>query len=389
MKAFKRVLLLFLLISSAAAVSGCWNSRELNSISIILGVGIDKTEDGLIDVTTQIAKTVASGAKKEGDSKEKAYVNLNLTGDTLFDIFRNYTHQNERKLFFPQNQEIIFGSDLAKDGVFPYVDFFARDHECRMDVFVLVSKTTANEILNVEPMLEKTIAVELNALIEVQKTATSYSQQIELMEFVQKIQSKTTSALATLVDTRIEKDGHQVLNLIGMAVFKEDQMVGELNAEETRGWSWVANKVKGALIDVDSDKGKATIEVKKAAAKTKVTITEENQLVVDIKVTQQGTIGEMVGFTDMEMLQIVEHLEKGTAEKIKQEIEASLAKARKLNADYFGFADMFEKKYAKEFVTFKEYWDQDFRNVQVNITVESKITGTGRITTLNNLKKGE
>lgn len=376
--------LLFLMIIIS---SGCWNSRELNGFSIVLATGVDKSkEEGQVDLTVQIAKTGSSSSKKSSSSEEKSYLNLKLTGDSIFTIFRDFSQVNDRDLFIAQNQEIIFGQDLAKQGLIPYVDFFARDHEARMDTFVMVSTTTANEILNLDPTMEKTIAVELNAMIELQKNQTSYSQQVELMEFIQKIESKTTSALATLVSTK-EQEGKKVLFLEGMAVFKKDKMVGNLNKEETRGYSWITNKIKGGLLDIETEKGNATLEIKSAKCKTNVEITKENKLKVELTINETGTIGELSGFKGLKVTEIVELLEKEGAKAIENEVQASISKAKELNADYFGFAEMFIKKYAKKFDDFKKYWDQDFQQVEVSVKVETTILGSGRISDLNLLTK--
>ncbi len=390
-KCFKKTIKIALILISIVFVSGCWNSRELNTLSIVLGIGIDQSQEaGKIDLTVQTAKTSSSKSKKDSmpsassSGDNEAYQNLKLTCDTVFNGFREFTHQNSRKLFIPQNQVIIFGEDLAKEGIEPYVDFLSRDHETRMDVYVLVAENTADEILNIEPSLEKMPAVELKRLIEAQ-SATSHSIGIELIELVEKIESDTTAALATLV-SKSENEGTEKMYVSGMAVFKKDKMVGTLSDVETRGYLWVSNKIKSGILEIKIDEGTACLEIKKSKCKMKIEMTDDKKLKIELTVSEEGTIGELSGFKDLELIDIIEILKKEGAKVIEDEIYASIDKAKILNADYFGFGDMFNKKYSKKFETFKDDWDEEFRNIEVSVKVETKITGSGMILDLNLMK---
>lgn len=391
-KYFNKSIRIALILICVLFMSGCWNSRELNTLSIVLGIGIDQSqEEGKIDLTVQTAKTSSSRTKKDSTSsasssgENESYLNLKLACDTVFNGFREFTHQNSRKLFIPQNQVIIFGNDLAKEGVKSYVDFLSRDHETRMDVFVLVAENTADEILNIEPSLEKMPAVELKRLIEAQ-AATSHSIGIELFDFVEKIESNTTAALATFV-SKCEDEEIEKMYVSGMAVFKKDKMVGTLSDVETRGYLWVSNKIKSGIVEIKTDEGTACLEIKKSNCKTKLEITDDKKLKIELKISEEGTVGELSGFTDSKMDDIIEILKNEGAKVIENEIYASLEKAKKLNADFFGFADMFNKKYSKKFDEFKDNWDEEFNNIEVSVKVETKITGTGRILNLDLLNK--
>ena len=49
-----KIIICFLAV---ALLSGCWNSRELNELGIVVGVGIDKGEaDNSVKITAQVVK---------------------------------------------------------------------------------------------------------------------------------------------------------------------------------------------------------------------------------------------------------------------------------------------------------------------------------------------
>jgi Ger(x)C family germination protein len=172
-----------------------------------------------------------------------------------------------------------------------------------------------------------------------------------------------------------------------MAVFKKDKMVGTLNQSETRGYLCVSNLIKDGVIDIDADNGKACLEFLKTKCKTNVEISDEGKLKVNLTVTQDSTIGELDGFEGLEMEDIINKLETEGAEAIKNEINASIDHAKKLNADYFGFNEAFEKKYGNKWKEYKDKWDRLFPELEINVNVKVTIKGSGRITVLDMLKE--
>lgn len=62
----KKIAIIILAIFIANLTSGCWSRRELNELAIVLGTGVDLTDDGKIRLTLQIAKAAAFGGAGEG-----------------------------------------------------------------------------------------------------------------------------------------------------------------------------------------------------------------------------------------------------------------------------------------------------------------------------------
>lgn len=74
---------------------------------------------------------------------------LEVEGESIFDVFRNAISVNSHKLFWPYAEVVIFSQEVAREGVADIVDFFCRDPEPRMSLYLLVSESeTAREILD-------------------------------------------------------------------------------------------------------------------------------------------------------------------------------------------------------------------------------------------------
>lgn len=377
-KLLKTAICILLIMS----LSGCWNRRELDTLGVVMGVGVDKSvEYGKIKITTQLVKPgEIKSHSKEGVSSSQAFWNVTGTGDTIFSTIRDITNKSSRKLFFPHNQFIIFGRLIAEDGIQKYIDFFERDPETRMNVWVLISQDTALKVLDVKSELEKLPANNISKLIKNEAAATSQTRAVKLRELVVSLMSKTTAP--TIPFIKISSDGDkEVATISGTAVFKRDKLVGTLNKREGRGLLWVLGDVKSGIIEVeDSNYDKVSLETVRASRKIIPKI-DNDKITIKVNIFEEGNIGEQSGPKNLAKLSEVAYLEKKKAEVIRDEVMAALKKAQELDADIFGFGEAVHKKYPKQWKNLEDNWDEIFKNLQVEVAVDAKLRLMGRIIT--------
>lgn len=360
--------------------TGCWNRRELPTLAIVMGVGMDKFEDEEVNdklqLTVQVVKSGEMKAGDKGGGNTDAFWNVKNTGDSIFGTIRDFTHQSSRKLYWPHNKVIIFGRSLAEDGISEYLDFFVRDQETRLGVWMLVADEQAGDIFEVKPKLEKMPAINLANLLEAQ-AATSQTAAIKLDDFVTRLISKTTAPFASFV--KISGQGSEKsLHVTGTAVFKEDKLIGELNKTETRGLLWVIDDVKSGIIDVEcpEDDGKISLEIIRAQSKITPRISED-KVHIEVKIKEEGNIGSQSCSDNLQLPEAVAKLEAENNTIIESEVRAALSKAQKLNADIFGFGDAVHQKFPKEWKELESNWDEIFPDLDVTVTVEGKIRRSG------------
>jgi len=360
--------------------TGCWNRRELPDLAIVVGVGLDKVEDeevtDKLELTAQIVKTSEMKSGNKGGGNSEAYWNAKNTGNSIFATIRGFTHQASRKLYWPHNQVIIFGRDLAKKGIQEYLDFFVRDQETRLGVWILVADDKASEILEVRPSLEKTPAISLDHLLEAQ-VATSQTSAIKLNEFVNRLLSKTTAPIAAMV--KISSQGSEKSLLVtGTAVFKADKLIGELNITETLGLLWIINEVKSGIIDVEcpESNGKVSLEIIRAKSKVTPEIIE-NKVHFKVEIEEESNIGSQSCSDNLEHLDAIEKLEEAQIAAIESEVRAALSKAKRLNADVFGFGDILHQKLPSEWKEMESMWDEVFPTIEVEVSVDTNVRRSG------------
>jgi len=369
------ILISYLLIS--LVVVGCWSRRELEDLAIVAGVALDKAEKpDEIQLTVQVIKSAQMGSQAaQGGGGGKAVWNIKKTGNTVFDIIRRFTFESSRKLYFSHNQLIIYSQDLAKEGIEKYNDFFLRDPELRRNAWYLISKDQASKILEAKSELEKVPALEIAELMMVAK-ATSFVFPVDVQEFTERLMSKTTEPVLPIIE--INKEKHP--ELTGTAVFKNEQMVGELTKEETRGLLWVLGKVQSGIIKVncpDSQK-KISLEITDASSKIIPEI-KDNKLQVKVIIKEEANLGEQACYKDLTQSKNWQSLENRQAQLIRREILAAFAKAQKFNSDFFGFAKAFHKKYPDLWKDIEDKWDQYFPSIELIVDVKAELRATGMI----------
>ncbi|MCR4431601.1 MAG: Ger(x)C family spore germination protein [Tepidanaerobacteraceae bacterium] len=377
----KNLILLCIILAVLLNSSGCWNQRELNTIAIAAGIGIDVEKSGThkkIKLTAQIvrpARLSASSGEQKGGSSSQVLV-LDSTGDTVFDAVRNFTMLSSRKLFFPHNQVIVIGEEAARDGVRPLLDFFVRDHENRGRVWLLVCRGKAGDILRAKAGQEEIPALGI-AQLEEAGAAASRTRPMRLHEFVNNLLSKTTSPAVSNIEL-VKQEDKKAVKLSGSAFFKDGKLAGFLDETESRGLLWVEGKVKSGIIAVSSpDSGeKLSLEIIRATSKV-IPHLKDGSVSVDVVIKEEGNLGdEMCGYdiTSPVKLSIIE---KRQSEVIKKEVEAAIKKARECKADIFGFGEAVQKKYPVEWKSMERDWQEIFPEIEIKVAIQAKIRRVG------------
>lgn len=364
-------------------LSGCWGVRELNALSLVLGIGIDvkPEQPDKVFMTAQIVKPgelkkSSSGGDGQG-MQTKAYWNLQSSGETIFDAIREYTHDTNNKLYIAHNEVIIFGKDAAASGVQKYLDFFMRAQETRPTTQIVVSTSTAADVLDVMPELDKLPAVNAAKLVKAQGF-TSQSEEVTLQDFINFLLSKTDCAVAPMVMVT-DNGGKKTLAVRGLAVFKEDRMVGELTDSEARGLMWVNGLVKTGVIDVPYLSGIASFEIKKATSTVKPEI-RDGIIIMKIDIKEEGSMVAQTCIQNLETVAEMSILENMEQASIQREIQATVDKAKQMNTDIFGFGEIIHKSNNADWHQMESQWDKIFPAIQVEINVKCKIRSAGNIT---------
>ncbi|MGE4274369.1 MAG: Ger(x)C family spore germination protein [Desulfitobacterium sp.] len=367
------------------SLPGCWDKREIDTLSISHAMGIDLLEDGQIQVSLQMAKPMAmkgtsqNGGNRGGDKKTSWITTT--TGRTLFEALRNGRDRISRKSFFGRNKIIIISEEAAQSGISPLLDLMIRRPELRELSFIFIAKGKALDILKADSEQEKDPAQALENLAEA-TGLTSKATKTTLLDVMKCLASETTDPFVSgleLVELPDSKEKKKIAKLSETAVFKGDKLVGWFNAKETRGLLWIIGEVESGIIVMnspDDESKKVSLEIIKATSKLEANIMDGTPTMT-VQVEEVSNIGEQMSSVNLATPEYFSELENRQAEAIKEEINAALHKAQTLGIDVFKFGVEFHRKFPQEYQELKENWEKEFKEMTVNIEVKAKLNASG------------
>lgn len=374
---------------------GCWSRREVETLAIASGVGVDRAEvDGKKQYrfTVQVVKPglLAAGeaaAGGGGAGGQKPYLVASTMGDTIWEAERNLATQTSRKLFISHTEVVVIGEELAREGIQPVLDFIQRKHDFRLTTRLMVAMAPADTTLMAAAGLEQVTARAISDMADNTRRA-SFSFRLTAREAIAMFQSSGTAAvLPRLMHIPYGHQGpprgSEGLRLNGAAVFKKDKMAGWLSPEETRGWMWVTRRVVSGIVPIPvpgkPGEDRISTEITRATSHIIPSI-QDGRLVITVRIYEEGAIGEIpVPGLDPGKPEVVREMERSLAEAIRGEALAALRKAQEeYRADIFGFGDAVHRAYPRVWKEIEKRWHEEiFPNLEVMVEVEARIRRVG------------
>lgn len=369
-------------------LTGCWDTRELNTIGVVYAVGLEEDENNKqIICTIQIA--IPSALKQTASTNESAVEILQVRGDTISDAVRNLTEKVDRFPDFSQNKIIVIDETLAREGILPILDFLKRNYQVHNTQWIAIARPgKVKEVLGEQHGIGNIQGSYLNDIINIAKTNAKITN-ITMMEFYKRALSDGINPVAGVIGTTeipnlpIEKGGNNTstgVKFSGTAVFKRDKLLGYLNTEETKGYNWITGDVKNGNVNISSilNPNKFIgIGLENLKPKIEPEIVN-NKIVFHIKVKGEGNIDEVLDGTDYSDVKIIKQLEEELESVLEDEIRICLSKIQKtFHSDIVGFGKALNKKHPKVWKAEKDNWSDIFPTVQYTVDVDIQLRSPG------------
>jgi len=176
----------------------------------------------------------------------------------------------------------------------------------------------------------------------------------------------------------------------GLAVFKNDKLVGYMNGTETRAYNFIINKIKTAVVNIQSGGDSVIVAINKSKADVETTV-EDNQTVVEIRVKISASILQEGGSKNINKTDLLKTVENSLNMQIAEEITNAVQKAQtEFHSDIYGFGTTMHTQHPDQWEQIKNHWDDHyFTNAVINVTVESSVDKTGSIKEPLRLEDGD
>ncbi|WP_134702400.1 Ger(x)C family spore germination protein [Ammoniphilus sp. YIM 78166] len=402
----KIVQLLILVAICTLLLSGCWNRRELNELSISLAMGIDKEGDEFV-VTHQVVNPSEVAGSQGGGAGGAPVTLYQGKGKTVFQASRKITKEAPRKIYAAHIRVLVIGEAFAKEGMAKALDFVSRGQEFRTDFHILLVRDgKAADALRVLTPLETIPANEIFDTLETSERAWSSAGTIQLDELINDLVSKGRQPFLTGIQIMGNKpDGNETSNLeaidvptritVGnLAVFKGDKLIGWLSEDESKGHNYVTGRVTSTIIALpcgkNGEQNSVAVELIRVKEKLKARM-ENGKPKIRVEIEGEGNVAEVeCSELDLSKTGTITVLEKKTNENVEKRINQAIQVAQeKHKVDIFGFGDVVHRESPKYWKKVEDHWDEVFVGMETEVKVDIKLRRTGTVgdSFLNEMKK--
>ncbi|WP_171686487.1 Ger(x)C family spore germination protein [Paenibacillus planticolens] len=373
-------------------LTGCWSSHELNSISIVVGMGIDKVGERY-KVTIQIVNPSQVSVKKASSSNGNAVVAYEETGMTVPEALSRMSVKASRFLHYSHLRMVVFGEDAARAGISKPLDFLSRNMDMRTDFYFIVAKQAkASDVLNLISVLDPIPANNMYTMLETSDKYWSATGSMNLNRLLQEVGTPGKSPAMTGIEIIGNKNiGKQSANTkyvkppalfkySGMAVFNMDRFVGWLDENDTKALNYVQNSVSQSTgyIPCPGSQGNITLQAIRSNSVIHPHLVN-GAPEFDVNIGIDGDIADVECTIDLSQASVVDEIEQLNNSKLETIIEQSIAKIQKnFGADIYGFGKTFHKKYPQSWHQIKN-WNEVFQSVKVRVHVKFTIRRIGTI----------
>jgi spore germination protein KC len=342
---------------------GCYDRIEVDDMSYVIAVGIDKDRSETIELILQI---VMPSKIEEGGGKDSIYTERIKTTDISTGI--NTTNNITGKIInLSHVKTIVFSKEIAQEGIQHYIKEIVNEEGFRPSINVVVAEETADEVLsslistaNWNPSCAHKLNGHTYLHSELIKSTT-------LHEFYLGLGKEHTNVVTALADKE---------KVIGIAIFNKGIMAGHLNEKESLYYSLMNSETNEYIIpmlNVIDEGNQLTIKLSKSAKPTyslidfKKSIDKNNviKIRINLKVDAQILSNNNTYFS----------MNTANSNLIKEKIEQQITKGiieyleytKLLKADINGFGEIIKRR----FLTLSEWeiynWPKPYKDIEFNV----------------------
>lgn len=311
---------ILLILAAAFLLTGCYDKTETEDRQYVVLMGIDGVES-YEDISKELniyeggGKYIMSLGEAEiesdiGDEKE-GQKTIIISGNTISEMKNSADKYSDNRTYFGQLKAIILGKDILSD------------KERLKDIIYSIEKTgdinTKTVIFAADEAAAKTLEGVMKNdpegglyLWDYYRNNISDTDDDEYTDFEKLVRCIREDR--TFIIPQLSYDGSAYVK--GGTIIKDGEYVGSADENDIRSVKWLKGKAKGEIVSV----GNASFKIKKE----KIKITDENGVcVIDIKADCTAESGDYEKYSNDDVETV-----------IKENLENTINKARKLNADF-------------------------------------------------------
>ena len=436
MKAKKILVFMLIIVLILITLFGMNSVTSMDNLAYVVAVGFDIKDTGKLELSFQIALPSGSESSSSGSSSSQSSSSIVTSVEcNSFESGVNLVNSYlSKELNLSHCKAVVFSEEIASQGIGEYLYTLINHVEIRPTCNVIISKCNAKYFLNnSSPMLDQ-LSSKYYEIASTSERVTGYTYNITLLDFFSDFADSFTECFATLgsvndggisssgsnnnssnssssgsnndsgnsssngnnseqsssslssegtddsyVASETPIDSQKNIENLGLAVFKGDKLVGELNGIECIAHLILTNELDNAVISVPSpfeSTNYIDLYLTNSKCKTKVYLTNGTPYIkpsIDLSARIISMSDDYKNLTE-ENIELIEEYAKYYVERFIYDYLYKTAKVFKSDITAFG-------KYAvSNFATIDEWneynwldnYQNSFFNVDINVDIVSR-----------------
>ena len=362
------ILVLLMLLSS-----GCGTMTDVERTAVGAGLGVDLDNENNVLFYAQFNRPVNVQETGANEAQSEVFTGR---GKTPTQAARNITLVMPHLPLWSHADIFVLGEKLARTDLYYMADFLSRNRNIRKNSFLVVAyKVSPYDIFHGECPFALCSSRGIINILRAQDKNFGVYPLVTSLEFVTKLLSYGIDPVAPQV-TIVKKDGRSILTIDGMAVFRQNRMVGSLNELECRGYRWLSpTSKKGGLVVLSAPwpgVDYISLEVNEFNTRTRPRFAD-GKLIMDVQVDVTVNLIDVGGVVNvLENERIIEDL---AAQEIERQIYACIAKAQQLNSDILGWGQKVQRYEPEVWETLKPLWYDTYPHIEAQVAVKADLRG--------------
>ncbi|QNK55913.1 Ger(x)C family spore germination protein [Paenibacillus sp. PAMC21692] len=382
-------------------LTGCWDRLEIEERAVILGISIDLAKPGaekeeeevshlrgsfptpegaMIRLAAQIALPgriplgPGEGGGSSGGPGQTVWV-VDVVGHSVDDALLNLQQQISSKLFYGHLRVIVISEALARNGLQNVNDILRRNSEVRRTLWIMISKGNARKIMTASPKLERVPSLyllsTLDNAVKLGKFPIDY-----VGLFWSNSSKKGQEGFLPYVGIMKEQN----INLLGLAYFKDDKLVGTTKPFEIAGYMGikglnpagyrgVVKTEEGAVMIVATHR-KSKFEVRIENGRPHFKVYVQTEINLEEKITGQLVVNEKT----------IKDIQNENKKSLKKSYESLIKQTQQKGSDIFGFGEYLrakKPKYWDKEIGSADRWQEAYMNVEIEVSVKTRVRRVG------------
>ncbi|MCT2537267.1 Ger(x)C family spore germination protein [Aquibacillus koreensis] len=356
-------------------ITGCTDKRIIEEIAFINLMGLDLVNKEDYEKNRHLLVTASIPQIDPAAEAKRELIFTNAKSDK--EAMLNLSRKTNRTIVSGKIKVILFGLDLAKNGLNENLDTFERDPIFGRQVKIVIANGLAHDVMKPEFAEKPRPSTYIDKLIEKETKMNSIPEAL-LFQFQRDVadDGKDPAApMITYADNEVKIDG--------IALFQNDKYITKLEPDMSRYFFFLNGDFSAGAINLSfEEKGKESpVQFMYSALKNsrdiQVKVNKQEEIDVTLTVNIVGSALEYNGNMDLGKAEDQLYLEKKIEENIEKKSIEIIKTLQTNKVDSLGLGRYVRNKLAYEKWKSMDWQNEVYPNINIHVEVDAKIKDYG------------